>query len=76
MDKIVRHPLYIRCQKVMKSCKTKEQLATAFKYLRLAEKKTDVKLTNNLNNLEDFIEHLKSWGKLRIDIDRRLNGIR
>lgn len=76
MDKIVRHPLYIRCKKVIDSCKTKEQLDTAFKYLKLAEEKTGIKLTNNLNNLEDFIEHLKSWGKLRIDIDRRLNGIR
>lgn len=76
MEKIVTHPLYIRCKKVIESCETEEHAETAFSYIKLAEKKTDVKLTNDLNNLKEWVEHLRAWMKLRQEIYRRLCGIR
>jgi hypothetical protein len=39
MEKIVTHPLYIRCQKVIKSCKTVNQKDMARNYKKLCKKR-------------------------------------
>ena len=64
MEKIVTHPLYIRCRKVIDSCETPEQLNTAIKYCKLAKKRTAIRLTPDLGNMGDYITHISAWNVL------------
>jgi len=62
MEKIVTHPLYIRCKKVIDSCETPEQLETAFNYCKLAEKRSAVGI------VKEHIEHLFAWKGLMWEV--------
>jgi hypothetical protein len=64
MEKIVTHPLYIRCKKVIDSCETPEQLDTAIRYCKLAKRKTSAILCQDLGNLNDWWSHKVFWDKL------------
>lgn len=64
MRKIVTHPLYIRCKKVIESCETKEQLETAIKYCKLAAKKTSFRLCSDLGNMDEWCNHKILWSDM------------
>ena len=68
MQKIVTHPLYIRCRKVIESCETPEQLETAIRYCKLGAKKTSFKLASDLGNFDEWVEHLGAWRNLTKEI--------
>ena len=64
MTKIVTHPLYIRCKKVIDSCETPEQLKTAINYCKLAKKKTVIRLNIDCGNMDDYLAHYQAWNVL------------
>ena len=72
MLKIVTHPLYSKCIKVLESCKTKDQLENAFQYISLAEKSIkreysvdDGSASNLLCNWSNFHEIEKWFDKFK-----------
>lgn len=62
MEKIVTHPLYIRCKKVIDSCKTVKQLEVAREYWRLAREKT--KPDWLICDPKEMFEYEKLWKAL------------
>lgn len=62
MERIVTHPLYIRCKKVIDSCKTVKQLEVAREYWRLAREKT--KPDWRICGPEEWFEYKKLWEEL------------
>lgn len=64
MTKIVTHPLYIRCKKVIESCETPEQLKTARNYCKVARNRTVIHLQSDLRNMDDYIAHIQAWNVL------------
>jgi hypothetical protein len=61
MQKIVTHPLYIRCKKVFESCKTKEQINTAINYWKLASIRSKDK---GAYDLPFEVDHSILWDRL------------
>jgi len=59
MEKIVPHPLYIRCKKVIESCQTLQQFEVALKYWSLAKIKTEPNLF--IYNIDDRKKHAEIW---------------
>lgn len=57
MEKIVTHPLYIRCKKVIESCRTINQKDIARKYKKLCKEKMDKeyqKTTTNFKKIQNY----------------------
>jgi hypothetical protein len=59
MEKIVTHPLYIRCKKVIESCQTLQQFEVALKYWSLAQRITEPNLL--ICDIDDWREHAEIW---------------
>lgn len=65
MHKIVTDPLYIRCKKVLSSCKTQAQYNIAVNYCNLAKHKTMPKF----GDISDDLTHLCLWRDLIDEFD-------
>lgn len=86
MEKIVTHPLYIRCKKVIESCDNKNQIEMARRYCEIASQKISNNFYkkkhmfwefNNFNlNLWEYFGELYSMAcKKQLELER-LNGIK
>ena len=61
MEKIVTHPLYMRCKKVIESCKSRKQFETATTYSRFAYDRMQKEYKSN--NFMDTIDY--QWDVMR-----------